>query len=202
MTEFVTDPIPTLAVAAVIATLGYWRLTADERWFAPDAWFWFPLRRAIGAPLDRLLEPIPLLYAKTSVTRPEHVATLDITLEQLHEDLEAAEYEPQPLASIADDWNGRTERSSWARYYGPKYAEGWWPQRVTNALPEWTRRRQVHVRPFADDVDGPVTATAHAEYNPWRPLLALAHLLGIGLDREEGVRLASDDLGLERRETV
>lgn len=188
------DPIAYYAIAAVVALLAYVRLRADGRWFAPDAWVWWPIRRALMTPLDRVLERVPGLYATTTVPKTQHVARLDLSLSTVHDGLDRAGYEPQPLASIATDWLGRTERSSWARYHGPKVGRGILPDDLVDALPEWTRRRQVHVRTFAVDPAGPVDLAAHDEYNPFRPLLAFAHLTGVGLDGEAGVVHASADL--------
>ena len=193
----IPDPDPaTIGVGAVVAVFVAARLHASDRWWCPElAWFWWPLRRLVWPVFDHALESVsttlPLeLYAKTVVREDEVVATLDLTLEELHADLAAAGYEAQPLASLAKAAfetdavdAGDVERSSLARYYGAKpFGYG----------PEWLRRRQVHVRPFGED--GALTITAHAEANPYRPDLALAHLLGHGLDAEEGVRMVADDL--------
>jgi hypothetical protein len=189
------------AVVAGIVVLVYVRVQADERWFSPEARFWFPLRWYVGLPLDRMLESVPLLYAKTSTLERELVATVEWSVEETNDELAAAGYEPQPLASVAVDWLGRLERSSWVRYYGPKPLEGFLPQRLLAPLPEWTRRRQIHARPFAFDEDGPTSITAHDEFNPWRPMLALPHMLGITWNAEGGVEAVDEDLDFERAET-
>jgi len=189
------------AIVAGVVVLVYVRVQADERWFGPSARFWFPLRRYVGLPLDRLLESVPMLYAKTSVYEKELVATVEWSVEETNDALAAAGYEPQPLASVAVDWLGRLERSSWVRYYGPKPLEGFLPQRLLAPLPEWTRRRQIHARPFAFDEDGPTSITAHDEFNPWRPMLALPHMLGITWNAEGGVEAVDEELDFEGAET-
>jgi hypothetical protein len=189
------------AIATGVAVLVYARVRADERWFAPSARFWFPLRRYLGLPLDRALEFVPLLYAKTSVYEKELVATVGWSVKETNDALAAAGYEPQPLASVAVDWLGRVERSSWVRYYGPKPLEGFVPQAILEPLPEWTRRRQVHARPFGFDEEGPMSITAHDEFNPWRPMLALPHMLGITWNADDGVEAVREDLDIEDAET-
>lgn len=180
-----------------ILVLGYVRVRSPQRWFAGDARFWYPLRRAIGKPLDKALEPIPFLYAKTGAYERELVATFDWSVDESISTLASAGYEPQPLASVAVDWLGRTERASMVRYVGPKPFEFVLPSSLVEQLPEWTRRRQIHARPFAFDESGPTTIVAHKEFNPWRPLLALPHLLGIGLDAKAGVDDVIDDLRVD-----
>lgn len=186
-------------VVLAIAVLIVWRVQASDSWFAPEARFWFPLRRYLATPLDEVLSRVPVLYARTDTYQREHIVTSDISLEEANDDLADAEYQPQPAASITTDWLGRKERSSWARYHGPKFGRGWLPDDLVDRFPEWTRIRQVHVRTFADHVDGPVTKAGHDEYNPWypNPLVALAHLFGIGVDVDTGVEKAAEDLGVE-----
>lgn len=185
------EPVPYLAVALAVSLLGAARLHASDRWWCPNlAWFWWPIRRVLWPPLDHALASVPGAYAKTTVSEREVInhETWDITLEELHEHFADVGYEAQPLASIARyRHTDELERSSLAYYAGPKPfgLEG---------LPEWLRRYQVHVRPFGPD--GHITVTAHHEYNPWRPGLALPHLLGIGLNAERGVEIAAAHLGV------
>lgn len=137
-------------------------------------------------------------YTETTVSHAEHVATLQLEPGDIVEDLEAAGYEPQALASVATDWRGRTEVASYARYYGPKPFPG---------APDWLRARQVHVRLFrtaerASPAGPPLTftvVTAHAEANPWRPDRWRAHYDAEAIDVDEGRELVADDLGVHHR---
>lgn len=185
------DPVLFGAIAIVIGLLGLARWHADPRLWSPRMnWFWNPIRRAAVPLLDAPLSKLPGAGAKTSVSEDEIVAkNLDITLEELRSDLAGASYVIRWLASVATFApSGETERGSFARYHGPK------PLGL-EGLPDWLRRYQVHVRPFGPD--GELTVTAHFEYNPWHPLYALPHLLGIGLDAERGVAMAAEDLDVE-----
>lgn len=194
------DVVPFVAVGFVVALFAGARVHASDRWWCPDAaWFWWPLRRLLWPPLDVALAHVPYGFAKTRVTYDEIVAVnLDVTHEEYLERVTRTGYEAQPLASIArldEDAGvtgaGQLERSSIARYVGPK------PLGL-EGLPEWLRRYQVHRRVYGPD--GELTDTAHFEYNPWRPDLALPHLLGIGLDVHRGVEIAADDLYIESHE--
>jgi len=186
-----------VAVGALVGLLSAARMHASDRWWCPDlAWFWWPLRRFVLPPVDAALGHLPLVMAKTRVRDNEIVATeLDVTHEEYLERVTRTGYEAQPLASIARleesadvAGAGQLERSSIARYHGPKPfgLEG---------LPDWLRRYQVHRRVYGED--GNLTDTAHHELNPWRPDLALPHLLAIGLDVHRGVEIAADDLYIE-----
>lgn len=194
---FDVEPLPYVAVGAAVALIAAARLHASPRWWCPDlAWFWWPLRRYALPPLDKLLESTPVIYAKTRVRANEIVAEgLDVTHDEYLEMVGVTDYEAQPLASIArltDDVDasgaGELERSSVARYAGPK------PFGI-EGLPDWLRRYQIHRRAFGPD--GDLTETAHWELNPWRPDLALPHLLAIGFDAERGVKAAETDLEIE-----
>ena len=183
------DPAVFFPVTVVVALLVLGRIHASDRWWCPElAWFWWPLRSVLWPLFDKALEPVPVLFARSRVPERELVARLDITLEELHADVAALGGEAQPLSSKARDWLGRRERSSLAIYHGPK------PLGL-DGLPEWTRRYQIHIRPFGPD--GILWVTAHHEYNPWVPWLAVPHVLGIGLDSERGVRLAAEKLGID-----
>lgn len=178
-----------VAVGLAVASLALARIYSDERLFGATAVFWTPLRLVALPTLDKVLATLPI-PAKTTVREREIVTEgLDLTLENLRDDLADAGYEKQPLASIGRlETTGDLERGSFARYLGDKPFGA-------EQLPNWLRKYQVHVRPFGED--GDLTLTAHHEYNPWHPLYALPHALGYGLDAEKGVKLAAEDLGIE-----
>ena len=190
-----------LAGAAVVATLVATRLYAGPHLFSDRTRFWGPLRRLAIPTLDRVLRDVDEdLYASNQATREEHVITLDVSPDAVLEDLADAGYQPQPLAGLKTDWEGRTEVASWARYRGPKPFPG---------APEWLRPRQVHVTLFTfvdepdmipvigefDDVEQTIV-TAHEEANPWRPDQWREHYRAVGQDIALGRRLAAEDLGV------
>jgi hypothetical protein len=183
-----------VAGVALVATLVAARLYAPGDWFSEDSRFWAPVRRLAVPLLHRVFTNADGdLYAETDVGVDERVATLQgVTVDDVLDDLAAAGYRPQPLASFASDWAGRPEAASWARYHGSKLYPG---------APEWLRRRQIHVRLFeipAANVRGPaVIVTAHEEPASWRPGLWRAHYSGRDVDVERGVRMAAKDLGIE-----
>lgn len=173
-----------LAVAVVVAALAYLRYHADESLFSAHAAFWHPIRRYLLTPADDILEHVPYLYTRTTVPSREALDPLDITLSDLTADLDRAGYTRQPLASLATFRpTGETERASFARYFGPE----------STRVPAFLRRYQIHVRPFGED--GEIVPTAHIEYNPWRPDLALPHLFGVGLTPAPDALAA--DLGID-----
>ena len=181
-----------IAAVGVVVLLALWRYRVDRRWFGRDtATFWRILRRTAIPLLGRVarrLDPAvdADVYVKTQVRASEHAATLDVGLEALLDDLHEAGYEPQPLASLATDWEGRVEIASWARYYGEPLFDG---------APDWLADRQVHVRLFRGPNDE-VVVTAHDELNPWRH--PVGHYRGQTLDRAAGVAQAAADLNIER----
>ncbi len=189
-----------LAVGLAVTLLAIARLQTSDRIWAPSCRaLWSPLRRFLWPVLDEAFAHVPGLYAKTTVRDDEVVVEgLDISLCDLLDDLEAAGYEYQPLASLArfDPSSsrgvaGEVERASLARYHGDRVGGG-----LTVGFPDWfVRNRQVHIRPYG--ADGNLTVTAHDEYNAWNPVFALHHLGGIGLDADRGVQLAAADLGIE-----
>jgi hypothetical protein len=180
---------------ALVATLVAARLYAPGDWFSEDSRFWAPVRRLAVPLLHRVFTNADGdLYAETDVGVDERVATLQgVTVDDVLDDLAAAGYRPQPLASFASDWAARPEAASWARYHGSKLYPG---------APEWLRRRQVHVRLFeipAATARGPaVIVTAHEEPTSWRPDLWRAHYSGRDVSIERGVRMAAKDLDIER----
>lgn len=194
------DAVAWALIGLTVALLGAARIHSSDRWWCPElAWFWNPIRRVVAPPLDTVLERVPFAFGKSTVYEREIVATgLDVTIEDLREDLADAGYEVQPLASLARfdpssdlEIAADVERGSYARYYGDRVGGEY-----TSGLPDWlVRKRQVHIRPFGDD--GELTITAHAEYSAWNPVYALPHLLGIGLDPQRGVEKAADDLGID-----
>lgn len=188
MIPYELEPQLYIPVAVAIALLVIARIHASPRWWCPSmGLFWNPLRMAIWPAADHALARVPFLYAKTRVNRDEYAATLEISIDELRDDLSNAGYEVQPLSSLARDWDGRIERGSFARYYG---------KRLFPRAPDWLRRKQVHVRPFGRD--GSLDVTAHTELNPWRPDLALPHMFGIGL--EAAPEMVADDLDIRVEE--
>jgi hypothetical protein len=183
-----------IAGVVLVTMLAAARLYAPGDWFSEGSRFWAPARRLVVPLLHRLFSDADgELYAETDVSRAERVATLqDVTVDDVLNDLAAAGYRPQPLASFATDWEGRPEAASWARYHGSKPFPG---------APEWLRRRQVHVRLFkvpATASGGPaVVIAAHEEPTSWRPDLWRAHYSGRDVSIERGVRMAAEDLDLE-----
>jgi len=187
-----------VAGVALVTTIVAARLYVPGYWFSPESRFWAPVRRLAVPLLHRVFSQADdELYAETDVGVDERVATLqDVTVDDVLDDLAAAGYRPQPLASFATDWAGRHEAASWARYHGSKLFPG---------APEWLRRRQVHIRLFeipATASNGPaVIVTSHEEPNPWRPDLWRAHYSGRDVDVERGVRMAAKDLDIESAPT-
>lgn len=181
------------AVAAVVAVLVAARAYAGPAWFGPGARHWQPLRRVLVPLLHRLAQAYvgEEWYAETHTAEREHVATLALDADDVLEDLAAAGYEPQPLASVATDWTGEMEAASWARYHGPKPVPG---------APYWLRDRQVHVRLF-ERADG-VAICAHEESNPWRPDLWRDHYRGETLHVERGRQLVAEDLDIRITSTA
>jgi len=182
------------AGVALVAALAAARLYVPGYWFSEESRFWAPIRRVAVPLLHRLFTNADdELYAETDVGVDERVATLqDVTVDDVLDDLAAAGYQPQPLASFATDWEGRPEAASWARYHGSRLFPG---------APEWLRRRQVHVRLFeipAANARGPaVIVTAHNEPTSWRPDLWYQHYSGRDVDVDRGVRMAAEDLDIE-----
>jgi len=184
------DQLPSaewLAGAAVVLTLVLLRAR-----FGPiTSVRWQPLRRLL-LPLMNAVAKRYLgedWYATSTRSKREHVATVPIQPHEVLDDLEAAGYEPQPLASLSEDWTGREEQASWCRYYGPK---------PFPAAPEWLRERQVHVRLFCRGGYCTETAiTAHAETNPWRFDRWRDHYQSRSLDLQEGRELLAADLGID-----
>lgn len=181
--------------AIVLFAIVAWRYRTGRRWFGRDTAATWQLLRRTAIPLlgraARRLDPLvgEEVYARTTVGTDEHVATVTADLDQLLDDLAAAGYEPQPLASLATDWAGRTEAASWARYYGPKPWSG---------APAWLSERQVHVRLFQIE-QRRVAITAHEEANPWRPDQWADHYRAETMDVELGRRLAAEDLDVRLR---
>lgn len=193
------------AIAAAVLLLGIARVHASPRWFCPDmAVFWNPLRRYLWPLADHALARVPgPFFAKTRTTEDEvSIDGLEISLDDLTDDLCGAGYEVQPLASIArfDPRSSRPiageyERASLARFHGGQLGESILPAGLLDQVPEWLlARRQTHIRPYGPD--GSLVVTAHEEFNPWNPAYAVHHLLGVGIDVEAGVRTAREDLGV------
>ena len=165
------DPLLYVAFAILVSLFVVARMHSHpDIWDAKSGRFWYPLRRWILTPVDDLVEHIPLLYTKTTVSENEYITTLDWTHTDFLRHAQERGFEAQPLASIAKDWNGNIERSSIAYYYGAKLFPG---------APNYLRKYQLHIRPFGEDKE--LTITGHTEYSPWHPVYALPHFLGIGL---------------------
>lgn len=185
-----------LTGGAVVALLVALRIHAGEQYFNDRGRAWWPLRRTLVPALHRLFQSADEgLYAETTISEDELVAVLSLPPEAVLDDLAEAGYEPQPLASFATDWAGRSERASWARYYGPK---------PVDVAPDWLRPRQIHVRLFVDEdaTGGPVTiVTAHEEATAWRPDLWLDHYRAATLDVELGRQLVAEDLAIDLQDS-
>jgi len=179
-------PAGWLAGFAVVGTLVFLR----ARYGPITSVRWQPIRRLVVPVLNWAAKRYlgSDWYATSQRDRDEHVASVDLAPDELLDDLEAAGYEPQPLASLSVDWAGRMEVASWCRYYGPK---------PFPAAPYWLRERQVHVRLFETD-EGTALA-AHAETNPWRADRWQDHYRSESIDVQEGRRLVAADLGIEPR---
>lgn len=179
---------------ALVSLLVVARFYAGEHWFNDRARFWNPIRRTAIPLLHRLFQRSDEdLYAETEVGKDERVAVIPMPPRLVLKDLAAEGYQPQPLASLARDWMGRTEVASWARYEGPKPFPG---------APEWLRPRQIHVRLFdahsLAGMDGsPATiVTAHEEATSWRPDQWRDHYTGRTLDVDLGRAIVAEDLGI------
>jgi len=159
--------------------------------------YYGPITSVEWQPLRRLLLPVMNWaarrwlgedwYATSTRSKRELVATIPADPQVALVDLETMGYEPQPLASLSEDWTGTLEFASWCRYYGPK---------PFIAAPYWLRERQVHVRLFVTD-DGETRLTAHAETNPWRFDMWRDHYRSQSLDVQEGRTLVAADLGID-----
>lgn len=184
-----------LLVALAITALVAARLYYGEHIFTAETRWWDPLRRVVLPLTESILESLdPAGETGIDVTyrvgRDELVAILEADYHEILDDLGAAGYQPQPLAALKTDWEGRREVASWARYHGPA---------PFDAAPDWLRARQTHVTLFADVDDGvPITViTAHEEANPWRPDQWRDHYLGRSLARGVGVVRVAEDLGID-----
>lgn len=180
---------------AIVSLLVLGRLYVGEYWFDDQARFWNPVRRAVIPLLHRLFQRSGEdLYAETEIGKHEHVETVPLTPRNVKQLLAEQGYEPQPLASLARDWNGRTELASWARYEGPKPFPG---------APDWLRPRQIHVRLFADaDNAMPTIVTAHEEATSWRPDQWRDHYSGRTLDVDLGRAIVAEDLNINLEEQI
>lgn len=186
MIEIQSELLIYLAGFAIVLLLVVGRLFVGEHYFNDRGRFWGPIRRAFIPWLHRRFQDVDdYFYAETEVEKDQLVGVVDESPDAVIDELDAAGYEPQPLASLATDWTGRTELASWARYYGSKPFRG---------APEFFRPRQVHVRLF--ERDGGTAIVAHEESTPWRPDLWRDHYGAHSLDVERGRELAADDLGL------
>ncbi|WP_265112296.1 hypothetical protein [Halosolutus halophilus] len=187
MFETLSDDVVYWAGVAIVSLLVIGRLYIGEHYFDDQSRFWAPVRRAVIPLLHRLFQQKDdNLYAETEVTEDELVDVVDRRPEAVLEDLAAAGYEPNPLASLATDWTGKTEITSWAHYEGPRPFHG---------APHFLKPRQVHVRLFPREEGTAITA--HEEANPWRPDQWQDHYRGETLDVEHGVAVAAFDLGLD-----
>lgn len=191
-----------LAVALGITLLVAARIRYGEHLFTSETRWWGPLRRVVLPVAHSALESLDPkgetgVYLTYEIGSEELVATIEVDHQVILDDLADAGYQPQPLAALKTDWEGRREVASWARFHGPTPFEA-------AAAPDWLRARQTHVTLFTDEattVTGetvPLTiVTAHDEYSPWRPDQWRDHYLGIGMDVERGVFQVADDLGVD-----
>ncbi|WP_265110922.1 hypothetical protein [Halosolutus halophilus] len=187
MFENVPDDVVYVGGVTIVSLLVIGRLYAGEYYFNDRARFWNPLRRHVIPLLHRLFQRQDgELYAETRVRESELVDVVDRRPEAVLEDLAAAGYEPNPLASLATDWTGKTEIASWAHYEGPRPFHG---------APHFPKPRQIHVRLFPREEGTAITA--HEEANPWRLDQWQDHYRDETLDVEHGVAVAAFDLGLD-----
>ena len=175
------DPV-WVAGFALILTLG----VARYRFGPITSVRWQPLRRLLVPVIHRIGQRRfgEEWYATSEQDPAGHVATVDVAVDVLLDDLEAAGYEPQPLASLKT-WQGREEAASWARYVGGPGVGGL----------QWLRSEQVHVRLYRTGA-GETAIFAHREANPWRPDLWRAHYRGRGQDVQAGREQVAEDLGV------
>lgn len=185
MLDLLTNHIYELAAVA-IAGLAATRLYYGDRFYEIP---WHPLRVTI-IPLAHGIAKRTLgeeYYTTYDVDPVEHVATLDIGPEDVIDDLEAAGYVVEPLASVKTNWTGTEEAGSYARHRGEKLFPG---------APEFLKERQVHVTLFEAPNSGTIV-TAHEEPNSWRPDLVEEHYRGESTNIELGRQLAGEDLEIE-----
>lgn len=182
---------------ALVSLLVLARFYAGAHWFNDQARFWNPIRRTAIPLLHRLFQRSSEdLYAETEISKDERVGVIPKTPDAVLDELAARGYQPHPLASLARDWEGRTEVASWARFEGPKPFPG---------APEWLRPRQVHVRLFDPENPAPyglpgkskeTIVTAHEEATSWRPDQWRDHYTGRTMDVDLGRAIVAEDLGV------
>lgn len=171
MVDALPSPLSRLGAAVgLVQTYGL-----PFRWNrGPAAAWWEPLRRAVsralGRHLDERLGPRPISEGEYAGSLPESLATAEARLW-------AAGFVRNPFARLKTR-EGAAEHASWVYRDGP------------------LARRQLHLMLFPGP-DGTTDVYAHAEPSSVNPLLAGAHLNGVGQNVREGVERARARLPLE-----
>ncbi|MFC6864437.1 hypothetical protein ACFQGE_13345 [Halomicroarcula sp. GCM10025817] len=140
----------------------------------PAATWWEPLRRAasqaLGRRFDDRLGPRPITEGEYAGSLPESLATAE-------DRLWTAGFVRNPFARLKTR-EGAPEHASWVYRDGP------------------LARKQLHLMLFPGP-DGTTDVYAHAEPSSVNPLLAGAHLNGVGQNVREGVERARERLPLD-----
>lgn len=174
--------LTTVEVAAptVILLVVFARLYFGSVVFAPRyAAVWNTIRRLATPILQRAIYQtiIPNVRIENHATKDEYVGVTDLSAQELAMRIDAERNVEIPLLSgFKTDWDGNTESGTFVWYCG----------RQPTTLPKWLKPYQVHV--FTFRVGNRTRVAAHFEANPWRPDLALDHLLkGSSFSAPKGV---------------
>jgi len=155
--------------------LGRRTLGADDDW-------WNALRRTLLPWLDEQADSSGL-YAAYELDPREFVGTVDLSVDEVEEELEALGFDRNPLAALKYAPDGRPERSSWALRDLPAYFDDLPPlaQAAVAALQE----DQLHVMLF-ERPDGRTDVAVHHEASSINPEQASEHYRGGEYDVQKG----------------
>lgn len=183
---------PTVILLAVFARLYFGSVVFAPRYAA----VWNTIRRLVTPILQRVIyqTAIPNVRIENHATKDEYVGVVDLSAQELAMRIDAQRDVEIPLLSgFKTDWDGNKESGTFVWYCG----------RQPTTLPKWLKPYQVHV--FCFRVGDRTRVCAHYEASPWRPDLALDHLLkGSSFSAPKGVqrtKRALRDAGVPLSET-
>lgn len=163
------------AAVLLYGVLGRRALGADDDW-------WNALRRVVLPWLDEQVDGDGL-YASYELHPREFVGTVDLSVDEVEEELERLGFDRNPLAALKYAPDGRPERASWALRDLPPYFDELPPlaQAAVAALQE----DQLHVMLF-ERPDGRTDIAVHHEASSINPEKAAGHFRGDEYDVQKG----------------
>lgn len=133
-------------------------------------------------------------YTSYEITSDEYVCTLDMDREEAVElFVDVMGFIKAPLAAHKTDWEGRDEVASLGHYgYDGHTIEEWGKMKRFIMFAFVIKKQHPHVTLFESEHG--IVVTAHSEWSPYNVFKSFDHLVGKGLDVNEGITVTKEFL--------